>query len=316
MRRAPSWLVAALLFVAVAEVGVRLAGGGSWAPFASPIADASGAWIRPDRRQGIALVPGTFTLELAQQGPRWATTHVDDGWRVVPGTGEGPPVWVVGGSFAYGFGVDDDATVAAALQRRRLDTVVRLHAVPGWGPVQALTTDLGDVPGVVVWIQGSFQDERAVLTTNWRRSLAGVARDAAWQTARWPALRGRPPEIVPSSLAYVPWPGARWSAAVAQVERVWTDRADRALDATAVSRVWTSARIAALEDAGHRVVVGVTTDDAVSRAHADAWERAGADVVVLSFDPSDPGDRVSPTDGHPSVAVLERWAETLARALL
>ena len=101
----------------------------------------------------------------------------DDGWRVTGGDPEDPKVVVLGGSFAFGHGVEDHQTFAALLDRGLPSYDVINAGVAAWGTAHAWLAlgrmfDQGTDIRLVVYAMISHHVERNWLRYSWLKTLA------------------------------------------------------------------------------------------------------------------------------------------------
>lgn len=175
-----AWLVAASPFLALAflEFGLH------W--MTPPvIEDQEPDIFLKDDDVGYRLKPSTGGLHTKSAGDETIfSEHVsiaDDGWRVVPRKAGAPAtrtIDLLGCSFAFGYGLADDQTLAAVLQAALGPTDhVRSLSVRGWGPHQLLA-DLqsgriapvpGIAPGWVIYWAIPDHVQRAAGKRHWAR---------------------------------------------------------------------------------------------------------------------------------------------------
>lgn len=154
---------------------------------------------RPDAYLGYSSRPGQYRVTLTNlTGGEAHVFHVTidpAGRRVTspePEAFEGrPAIWVMGDSFVYGWGNDDETTMGAFLQRYFPDRRVVNHAGSGYGNVHAylqMLRDLpsaGEAPETVVVGYADYYNERNVAAPSrlqsFRRGLNRTGRD------EWPA---------------------------------------------------------------------------------------------------------------------------------
>jgi hypothetical protein len=101
----------------------------------------------------------------------------DDGWRVTEGDPDDPKVVVLGGSFVFGHGVEDDQTFAALLDRSLPSYDVINAGVAAWGTnhawlAMARLFDQGTDIRLVVYAMISHHVERNWLRYSWLKTLA------------------------------------------------------------------------------------------------------------------------------------------------
>lgn len=92
-----------------------------------------------DKKLGIRLNEGTFDITL-NDAVHFKAIHQENGERKIPGsdTNNGPEVLFLGCSYAYGYGVNDDESFPALIQKNHPDWNVRNAAVVGYGTTQHL----------------------------------------------------------------------------------------------------------------------------------------------------------------------------------
>jgi hypothetical protein len=133
---------------------------------------------RPDADLGWSLAPGQRVQERAYHGAELlyeATYCIDTaGWRVTPGpvAPDARALLLLGCSFVFGQGLDDDATIAAQVRRQTAGRAMAVNlGVPGYGPHQTLAflqaererLALRDHPVLgAVYLAAPFQVERSV----------------------------------------------------------------------------------------------------------------------------------------------------------
>lgn len=316
-----------LLFAGTAELAARGTGLG---PVVVPDVTSSfepTPWVRPDAQLGIVLVPGTFQGTLrdpaGQAAPRrWSVTHDADGQRVVPGGGGGRVVHLHGGSFVYGFGVDDGDALGARLATAHPDWQVQVLAVPGFGLTQMwlryqATLAATPRPDVVVVGYAAFHDERTAGLGHWTRSLAPQAVALGLHAGRLPFTRSVAgvPDVQWRPLAGAHLPGATDVALVAGVERLLDGVEQARVQPHAVARHllrhWHDH--AAAQGIG-LLVMGVSTD-VHTRATLAALAADGVWTLDPGVDLEAPGARLLPHDAHPAAGVHAQWATALSHAL-
>ncbi|MCT4560363.1 MAG: hypothetical protein N4A41_03220 [Crocinitomicaceae bacterium] len=176
---------------------------------------------------GIQLDPGKFTI-LLNERVEFETTHLPNHIRYTPGSSaeKGPTVAMLGCSFTYGYGVNDDETFTAILQEHLPEFRFLNFGVPGYGTVQAsmqLRTLLSaqQVETVVLHFS-SMHFMRNVLSQQYRSNLKiGYQRsskdvDAGMRVARFPYKKecNDPIRYEGWESMYTNWPGRSWLASV------------------------------------------------------------------------------------------------------
>jgi len=147
-------------------------------------------YVTQDATLGYRASPGKYVhsfLRKRRTGS-WERLKVNytvnaDGtrWTGKCGSAGARNVHIFGDSYAAGYGVNDEQTFAFLLQAARDDLCVRLHALAGYGTVQALlqvqqlqrSIQSGDI---IVVAYGDFQDERNVAAPSRLRALEDWVR--------------------------------------------------------------------------------------------------------------------------------------------
>lgn len=142
-----------IIALAIAEVGLRLVAPQPTGPSALTLHPDVGVIPKP-RHSGTVRLPGIYTYSFH---------HTDEGFRITPGSSPSddvPEVLLLGDSFAYGMGVEDDETTASqlagVLAGRGMDVRVTNAARIGAGPGYALrllqTRGANWRPDVIVYL--------------------------------------------------------------------------------------------------------------------------------------------------------------------
>jgi hypothetical protein len=178
-------------------------------------------WAKPDPILGWRNNPGVFP---ADEPPHEPMTFLPDGSRTTgtPPGDDGPAVLIVGCSFAEGYGVRDDQSVAWLLQQRFPHLRILNFGTPGYGTWQSLML-LREVverrhihPAAVIYGFVPFHVERNVLTWTMLDAFRGFGGE-----------RFSPPhaELAKGHLQYFPpfvvpdWPLEEHSALVTLLHR-------------------------------------------------------------------------------------------------
>lgn len=177
MRKVGKYLL--ILFLTLppaAEIAARIIG---WTPLRNDdfyVDSTPTPWIRGSGELGFKLVPGSFDIVL-NHSLRFHTTHLSDGSRAVGATSEtGPSIIFTGCSYTYGYGVNDEETFVAQLQKHYPSWHFDNLAVPGYGTAQALhllekSIEKKKLPAVWVLMHSSAHEERDVFARSWRKAL-------------------------------------------------------------------------------------------------------------------------------------------------
>jgi hypothetical protein len=312
MRARPAELIlliaSVVLALAAVEGGLRLTGLGPWRAFAS--FDAMPTLTVADAELGWVNRPGDY----AYTRPDGADVRVHITPSGARGARDQGRTWIMGGSFAYGFGVTDAQTVTAQLDRLRPDLQAVNRAVPGYGTAQSalLWRRLGG-PADVVYGLTDLHDGRNVAAGAWLHTLdrAGPHHDwAGVPAAEWDGqrLQRRPPQ------RYRHWPLSESIALVDLVERATLRVQDRLLRTKSETtmqlvREWRDA----VEAQGGSFVVALLHAPDRERYYRRRLQELGVRFIDIQ-DPRFP-DAAIPEDGHPDETIHAAWAAALAEAL-
>lgn len=190
---------------------------------------------------GIQLNPGTYQISI-NQGLTFTARHLEDHSRYVTGRQKkATDVLLLGCSFTYGFGVDDNQNFASLLQHVYPEAGIENLGVVGYGSVQSLmqlqehlTTDSLKV---VLLHFSSFHFMRNILSPQYRSNLKiGYNRssqqvDNLMHDAKFPYKPScaEPIAFVSWAKMYTNWPGRGWFAAMNALQTAF-DQASEDLD--------------------------------------------------------------------------------------
>lgn len=315
--------VAALL---VAEGVLRLAGFTPWtAELPRPRIEPGGSMFVPHPAIGYTLRPGRYRLTLPTGLVFSAHHRPGAGGRAtgVPAAdmnAAGPAVWLFGCSWAYGWSLDDEETLAWQLRRHLPQARIANHGVPGYSTVQSLRLFEALVaeappPALVVLAYASFHNARNTSARTRRKQLS---HGPAFATARLPRARfDADGEVVYTDalLGYQAPPLITHSALVNLVDDAANALEQQWLDAHGVSEQVVLDFAEAAQRQGARFVVATLTGDPTSAALRAFCARHGIAAVDISVDILQPGFSNAPFDDHPSAAAHAIYAERLATFL-
>ena len=167
---------------------------------------------------GIQLNPGSYKIEV-NKGLKFTAHHLDNGLRYIAGRKPSHSnVLLLGCSFTYGFGVNDDQNFATLLQKAYPEAGIQNAGVIGYGSVQSLLQlkaqlDTADLKVVLLHFS-SYHFMRNRLSQQYRSNLKiGYDRssqdvDNLMQQSKFPykASCDGPIEIVSWAAMYSNWP--------------------------------------------------------------------------------------------------------------
>ena len=299
------WLkgvLASVLTLVGIEGALRMTGRGPWTPF-DDLARLP-RLSEPDPTLGWVNRPGVFewdgnTVSIGSMG----RAHLE-----APGATRS--VGVFGGSYVYGFGVDDGEVLTRLLAEARPDLDVRNHGVPGYGTLQAMGASRAHPTDIVVYGLVELHDGRNVGAWSWLHALERSARGQSW---------GAPPSAVWHGSAvrygapqgYQHWAWSERIALIDLAERTWLGLHDRFLRTkTATTVQLILAWRAEVEARDGQFVVALLEAPTRHRAYLKDLGEAGVNVLDLRLDVP-----LQLPDGHPSAAAHAQWARALQRAL-
>lgn len=279
---------------------LRVTGRGPWRPFAAlldvPTVSA------PDAELGWVNHAGVHAW------PAGGTTTIDPAGVRAPGRQSGHRVVLLGGSFLFGFGLDDADVVSTGLEALRPDLQVENRSVPGYGTLQSLLLaerlDLHDTTVVYGFLE--LHEGRNAAVPSWLRALDRSPGAQGW--ARTPRASWDGEQLVfEPPVGRTHWWSSEHVALVDAGERAWVgllDRLHRTKAETTVRLVERlDERVAAQ---GGRFLVALI--DVPTRRSFYTHRFAELTTVDLPVGATLP-------DGHPDASTHARWAEQLAEVL-
>ncbi len=320
--RATMWSVMIFLVVAFslggAEAITRLA---HIRPFRAEQVQYIG-WALPDSVLGWRNNPG---VHRAHEGAHEPMTILSDGSRAngTPG-GTGSSVLVVGCSNVEGYGVRDDETFPARLQRRFPDLSIHNFGVPGYGTYQTLLLlkelieQRGLHPALVIYGFIPYHAERNVLTYSMLeafRVFGGERFSPPHVELRGSGLQAFPPFVVSD------WPLEGHSALVTLLHRteLRARLSGRERDEEEATRLLLVEMKGLVEGAGGRLLVATLWDmtspgpDSYRRM-SDQMRRSGIEEIDITY--RGPETKLANLlvggNGHPNAIVHAWWADRLA----
>jgi hypothetical protein len=298
-------LAVCLGLLLVTEAGLRVTGRGPWRPFetfanAPRISD-------PDAERGWVNRPGRYAFPV---GDARVTVTIDGQRRRSggPAPPTSPAIGLFGGSYVFGFGVDDADVVSAHLGAEN-------HAVPGYGTLQSVLAyeALPSPPPVVVYGLVGLHDGRNAGLWSWARAIERSSNtDADWgaiPTAWWDGEALRYGE----STRYTHWPASEHVALIDLVERARNairDRFWRTKSETTVRLIERFDR--SVRANGGRFLVALLDAPGRDAFYLRRLEALG--IAVLDLRHPQRHEWIVPGDGHPDARMHAYWASRLRTA--
>jgi len=205
----------------LAEICLRIVGFTPWSerpqhPFLSP----SHVVFVPDPIRGWRNRPGRYDFTRID-GKAIVNTNLSDGSRY-SGKGRGRPVVFVGGSYTYGWEIDDGETFAALVQKKLPDRSVRNFGTGGYGAYQSFLS-MQQVVGAATFVYGfgDFHQPRDVAREDWLRAMS-IQSARADSRLYMPYVSLRNGNLVQHAPEpYGDWPLKRYFAFVALAEHAY-----------------------------------------------------------------------------------------------
>lgn len=309
------------LILAVGEITVRIMGYGPWdPPKRATSLEPPGQFFMQDEVLGYKNRPGSFQLTL-NQTLSFTANHGPDGHRKIPAPDStNHQIWILGGSFTYGWGVDDEACFPF-LVAKSLDSIrVENFGTGGYGTLQSYlqfntSLEKGVVPGQIILAYASFHDQRNTANQYWMKAIAphAVLEDLSFPHAR---LVGDSLVLGKSEVAYSALPGSKWSALM----NFWDEFLCRKDEGSLNSRETTKHIIHLLQKECIRNniklrVVGISNDERTQTMLSELNAQFGIQVRDISVDLGEPGMSLEPVDPHPSALAHQEFARALLQML-
>ncbi len=332
----PSVLVAVggiVLSGLILEVALRLAGRGPFVSQAPQITSEPGAVLCPHPQLGLALRPGSYTVQI-NEGLSYHCQRQPDSPRYCgPGpTGAAAPVLALYGcSLTYGMGVDDTTTFAYQLQRALPHWKVRNYGVPAYGTIQSylqLRQQLaaGVRPTIVLLHYTALHDARNKLSPvqqkYWREAFQKIPLDevTTWQKARFPHLpkvATSPLDIRWLALADMPqrWTASQHLASSQAIETLVDHIYDSFQAKSLISQRLLCAFAALCREAEiPLLVVGMTQDRATASTLRYA-RQTGISTLDPAVDLAAAAYNLQPFDSHPNGLAHRAYTRAILRTL-
>lgn len=313
-------LLAALI---VGEIALRVVGIRPWQLVDPNIAEVEpgGRFYTNDATLGFVLLPGKFKVIL-QDGFSFETTHLSDTQRITgpedPGATETPrdEIWIFGGSFAYGFSLNDEETFPWLLQEKFPEYRVVNFGVTGYGTLHSYIQFVDALedrrpPKAVILAYASFHDIRNTLSRKRRKTVAPYAKLVDFSLPYAVVDAEDKLGYLIDEVKYRELPLMRYSALVHFLEIAYNNIVYSSSDGHAITGRIVREMDALSEKAGAELIVaGIAHDPSTS----EALERFAADgipTVDISVDLSIPEHTNLPHDAHPSALANRQYASKL-----
>lgn len=286
-----------------------------------------------DNKLGIALAPGTFDITLNKE-VKFRSTHLPSKERLVTHKSEvdlqTTQVAVLGCSYTYGYGVNDDEHYTSLLQQALPDHNFRNLGVIGYGTSQSYLQckelcQLADKPDKIVLLFSAAHFDRNTMTPQYRRAMGiGFKRSMDHQpeemkTASFPYFELENGKLKQQSIKwsemYEDWWGRSYSASVNWLQTQWELFERDQLEVVEV----TAALIKAMQDetkaAGIEFEVFLLDESEETKELSLITKKEGFKLNNLNFNfnkkelTNAPYDQHPNADGHRFIAdeILKTW---------
>ena len=326
-RRAFVALLIALLTMATmlfSEVTVRLLGyqPRGEAKFSETV-EPGGSLYQPHPTLGCQMRPGHYRVTLGAGYP-FSATHMANTLRVTapddrPGPADDrPELWLLGDSFTYGYGVDDEDTFPWRLQAQLPEYKVVNFGVPAYSTVQSCVQlrealAQGRRPRAAVALYFAEHDSRNTMLRG-RRQIFHFWNRLGELTPPYARLVDGQLQIVTGDPLYRPFPLVKQSAAMNAVEQAyvgWEQRRGKTTDHLVTEAVILQMAELCKSHNTEFLVAGFSPEPETLELMRFCQRHAIA-ADNIQYDWQDPDNSNWPADGwHPSPLGHQRMADNL-----
>lgn len=218
-----------LLFFPLAEIALRITNHEPYHQTNYKIVSSPTNCLNPDSIFGFHLADGSYRITI-NNGHSYSASHFQGRRNYLNPNENNPVVFMMGCSFTYGMGVNNNETFTSILQRDSNINILNF-GVPGYGTVQSilqLEDEIadGNIPNMVILNFSYLHFDRNALTPKYRKELTlGYARssDLTYQKmhkARFPYLYEEEIKWCPWDNLYSNWWGRETFATVNYVNTI------------------------------------------------------------------------------------------------
>lgn len=315
------YLILSALFLAGAEIILRLRGVNPWRPRDLVVrVNPGGHFFTKHPTLGYSHIPGKFTVTLGADYS-FRVTHLPNTLRVthpIGSYGTSRPmgeIWIFGCSITHGWSLDDEQTYPWLLQERLPDYEVVNFGVSGYGTTHSLLQFKEALqakrPKVAVLAYGDLHDIRNTFARQLRKHFAPWNKLGPLQ---YPYARIDGSGTLRYSMGkveYREFPLMRCSALVHFIEQKYNNFEERCLRIHLVSEALVEEMARLAKEREVKLVVAGITD---SRGTLDMLKFAkehGIASVDISVDLRVKENTNLPHDGHPSAVANKKYADKL-----
>jgi hypothetical protein len=315
-------LILVVSCVAVAEVLLRARGVQPWKePEVSIKVVPGGKFFQVHPVLGYSHIPGRFTVTLSS-GYSFDVTHLPNSLRVTrPIHGGTAPehrkeIWIFGGSFTYGWSLNDEETYPWLLQEYFPEYDVTNFGVNGYGTVHALLQFQAALetrtPKVAVVAYADFHDERNTFSRTRRKNIAHLKEFGPLVQPYARLDEGGGLQFFSAGVEYSEFPAMRISALAHSLEMKFNLIEFKRHRSRTVSELLVAEMAGLAEKHGVKFVVANIAGNHVLK---DFSEKNGIPNIDVSVDAGLPENTNRPHDDHPSAIANRKYAAQLREFL-
>ncbi len=311
--------------ILILEFGFRMAGFEPWNPEEKNISiDPQTSFFQLDSMLGFKTRHGMFQF-THDDVFTWQTTNRTDGLRTTSALWTPDSlitksqIWFMGGSFTYGWSVNDEETFSWQVQDAFPELEIVNFGIPGFGTLQSYlqlkqALQKGTKPDMLILVYASFHDQRNVSSRGWRKTLAPYNQLGPLKHPK--ASIGDSFLVVEyPDFKYAPWPLMECSALIHFIE----GRVNRLEENVADTKKVTLELILEM----HRLCLESDTEfalatimgDPSTKATAEHFEALGISVFDITVDTRLPEHNNLPYDSHPSAKAHKSYAHKIIKEL-
>ena len=315
-------LAVILAMVASLEIALRLLGEKLYVPVVFNIkVEPGGRFYQADPGLGYRHLPGKFTLTLPD-GYGFQVTHGNNTLRIThpeqqDGESSGKPqIWIFGGSFTHGWGLNDSETYPWLLQERFPDHELVNFGVGGYGTIHALiqfreALDSGISPRLVIVAYGSFHNTRNICSRLYRKAI--IPHNRLGELMLPCGRLGSHGElvVVQKKLGYTPLPFMTYSALMNRIERLYVSHEGKFRKSQEVTQAILKEMQNICQQRKILLLVATLTNDAGTQELNAFCQAQGIKTVDITVDLKVQENTNFPHDSHPSPKANQEYAQKL-----
>lgn len=315
-------LLLLVLLVVLAELTFRVLGYQPWQPEHFDITtDPAGGIFQKDSLLGFKLKPGDYDITLPD-GYTFTVHHSPEGHRLteepdkeLDNTTKRKTVWVLGGSYTYGWSISDRETFLWQAQKQLPEYEFVNMGVPAYGTLQCyqqLNQALiqHSAPDLIIYVYAGFHDMRNVNARMWNKTLAPYNQLGPLQRPVASIVNDTLTMIM-QELHYQPWPLQQHLAMVHALEIQHNALELQQLKASAISIGLVSSMRSMAEEFGSRFALAtIVLDDRAYNMIAHC-QRNNITTFDMTVDTRLSENTNLPHDSHPSAKANEEYARKL-----